>query len=292
MPKLVWSACLAVFAAALILAPAARADEDAGAFDTEHLFAFNSGTDLDAPGSKEISAAVTGRFGRTGGIYRAYDSELSLQYTATRDLQLELAALGTYHRIRNVPDTEDLDRAAFSGLSVGVSYRLLDRATHGIGLAVSAEPYWTRIDYENGERINGYGSEFTIAADMVLVPNILVGVLNVSFEPEKTKSRDDGTWSRENTFGVSGGLMIKLGDNIFAGVEMRYLRHYESLNFNDFAGRVFYLGPTVSISFSENAWLTIGWSAQIDGRAVGDDGALDLINFDRNQARLAIGVTF
>lgn len=292
MAKLVWSAWLAALAAMLALLPAARAEDDASVFDTDHLFAFNTGTDMDKPGTKELDAGITGRFGRNGGIYRAYEGDLSFQYTAARNLQLQLAALGTHHRIKDVPDMDDLDRAAFGGLSLDVSYRLLDRATNAFGLAVSAEPYWTRIDDDSGERVNGYGSEFTIAADKELLPNFLVGVLNVSYEPESTKSRVDGTWSRENTTGVSGGLMFKLRDNIFAGAEARYLWRYDSLDFSAFAGRAFYLGPTVSVTFSENAWLTIGWSAQVTGRAAGDDGALDLVNFDRHQARVAFGVSF
>ena len=292
MSKLIKSAWPAAFAAVLVLAQAAHADEDASAFDTDHLFAFSTGTDMDEPGTKELDAGITGRFGRNGGSYRAYEGELSFQYTAARNLQLQLAALGAYHRIKDVPDMDDLDRAAFGGLSAGVSYRLLDRATNAFGLAVSAEPYWTRVDDDSGERVNGYGSEFTIAADRELLPNLLVGVLNVSYEPEKTKSRVDGTWSRQNTTGLSGGLMLKLFDHVFAGAEARYLRRYDSLDFSAFAGRAFYLGPTVSITLSKNAWLTFGWSAQVAGRAADDDGALDIVNFDRHQGRVAFGVSF
>lgn len=293
MPKLVWSPWLAAFAVLLAAAPAVHAEDDAAsAFDTDHLFAFNNGTDMDEPGTKELDAGILGRFGRNGGIYRAYDGDLSFQYTAAPNLQLQLGASGAYHRINDVPDMDDRDMAAFSGISIGLNYRLLDRATHGVGLAVSAEPYWTRIDDDSGERVNGYGSEFVIASDMELVPNFLVGVINVSYEPEKTKSRVDGTWSSQNTAGLSGGLMAKLHDNIFAGVEMRYLRTYDSLDFSAFAGDAFYLGPTISVTLSENAWLTFGWSAQVAGHAVGNDGALDLVNFERNQARLAVGVSF
>ena len=292
MATSVWSAWLAALAATLVLPPAVHAADDASAFDTDHLFAFNNGTDIEKPGTTELDASITGRFGRNGGSYRAYESELSLQYAAARNLRLELAALGAYHHIKDLPDMDDLDRAAFGGLSLGVNYRLLDRATNAFGLAVFAEPYWTRIDDDSGERVNGYGSAFTIAADRELLPNFLVGVLNVSYEPESTKSRVDGTWSRENTTGLSGGLMLKLDDNMFAGAEARYLWRYDSLDFSAYAGRAFYLGPTVSITISDNAWLIFGWSAQVGGRAAGDDGALDLVNFDRHQARMAFSVSF
>ena len=247
MPKPVCTIWLAALAVLLVPATAAQADKRASTgFDTSDLFAFNTGTDMEEPGTKRLAVGVTGRFDRNGDTYRAYEGALSLEYTATRNLQIVLAALGTHHNIKDIPELDDLDRTAFGGLSVGVSYRLLDRAMHGLGLAVSAEPYWTRIDDDSGERVNGYGSEFTVAADKELVPNVLVGVLNVSYYPEKTKSRLDGTWSSENTAGVSGGLMFKLGDEITAGAEVRYLRRYDSLDFSAFAGHAFYLGPTVS----------------------------------------------
>jgi hypothetical protein len=163
---------------------------------------------------------------------------------------------------------DDLDRTAFGGLSVGISYRLLDHAAHGVGFAVSGAPYWTRIDDDSGESVNGYGSDFVLAADVDLVPKVLVGVLNLVYEPEQTKSRVDGSWSRENTAGLGGGLMFKLKGNIAVGPEARNLRKYDSLDFGAFAGQAFYLGQTLSVSFSDDAWLTVGWSAQIAGRPV------------------------
>ena len=291
--SIVHCATFVALAAVLIIGQSVHADEkDSDRIETDHLFAFNAGTDVDEPGTKELDAGFTGRFGRAGGSYRALESELSFQYQATRNLQVELEASGTFHHIKNVPDMDDRDSAAFGGLSIGLSYRLLDRAAHGIGLAVSAAPYWTRVDDDSGEPVNGYGSEFVIASDVELVPNLLVGVVNLSYEPETSKSRIDGTWSRQSTVGLSGGVMAKLRDNVFAGLEARYMRQYDSVDLSAFAGQAFYLGPTVSINLSEHTWVTAGWSIQVAGQANGEDGSLDLTNFDRQQARLAFGMYF
>ncbi len=283
----------AAFLAYLTIGPAVYADESgADQIGTDHLFAFNAGTDMDDPGSKELDAGFSGRFGRSGGTYRAIESELSFQYQATRRLQLELQGSGTFHHIKDVPGMDDRNGAAFGGLSIGLSYRLLDRAAHGVGLAVAAAPYWTRVDDGSGEPVNGFGSEFVVASDVNLVPNMLVGVINVSYEPETAKSRADGTWSRQSTIGVSGGLMARLSKNLFAGLEARYLRQYDTVDLSTLAGQAVYLGPTGSITLSESTWLTFGWSVQVAGRANGEDGALDLTNFDRQQGRLAFGVSF
>jgi hypothetical protein len=281
-------AWLAAFVTGGILASAARADD----IDTDHLFAFNSGTDIGNPGEKEVDATFNGRFGRNGGSYAAVEGELSFQYTASHNLALTLAAATDYHHIKDVADMDDRNAAAFGGLSFQVNYRLIEREKSGVGLAVSAEPHWSRVDDDSGEPINGYGSEFVLAADAEVIPDLLVGVLNVTYEPETSQSRVDDTWSRQNTLGFGSGLMLKLHDNVFAGMEARYLRRYDSIGFSAFAGQAFYLGPTVSISLSEQAWLTAGWSMQIAGRAADADGALDLVNFDRHRALLAFGLSF
>jgi opacity protein-like surface antigen len=285
MVRFAW---LAAFLASAVLASGARADD----IETDHLFAFNSGTDIGNPGEKEVSATFNGRYGRNGGFYAAVESELSFQYTATRNLAFTLAAATDYHKIKDVPDFDDRNAAAFGGLSLQVNYRLLEREKSGVGLGISAEPRWSRVDDDSGEPITGYGSEFVLAADVEVVPNFLVGVLNVSYEPESSQSRVDDTWSQQNTLGFGGGLMLKLRDNVFAGVEGRYLRRYDSLGFSDFTGQAFYLGPTVSIALSEQAWVTVGWNMQIAGRAADGDGALDLVNFDRHQAVLTFGASF
>lgn len=284
---------LAALMAVLTVGPAVHADEnDADTIGTDHLFAFNAGTDMDDPGSKELDAGFGGRFGRSGGTYSAIESEVSFQYQATRNLQIELQTSGTYHHIKDVPGMDDRTGVAFGGMSIGLSYRLLDRAAHGVGLAVSAAPSWTRVDDDSGEPVNGFGSEFAIASDVNLVPNMLVGVVNVSYEPETSKSRVDGTWSRQSTIGVSGGVMAKLSKRLFAGVEARYLRQYETLDLSMLSGQAVYLGPTVSITLSKSTWMTFGWSMQVAGRANGENGALDLTNFDRQQGRLAFGMSF
>ena len=43
---------------------------------------------------------------------------------------------------------------------------------------------------------------------------------------------------------------------------------------------------------SERARLTANWSVQAWGRTAGSDGNLDLVNFERHQARLVFGVNF
>ena len=256
------------------------------------MFSFNAGSDIGDPGEKEIQAGFFGRFGKAGGTYSALTSELSFQTTPMPNLQIGMAASASHYTIENVPGLANRNTTAFNELSFGLAYRLLDRAASGLGLTISAEPHWSRVDDVTGEPVNGYGVDFTLAADREIVPNRIVGVVNLLYQPEVDQSRLDGAWSRETVAGLGTGLMFRAGENIFVGVESRYLRKYDALDFSAFAGHAFFLGPSLSIALSKNAWLTAGWSAQIAGRAADAGGSLDLVNFSRYEVRAAIGTQF
>ena len=86
--------------------------------------------------------------------------------------------------------------------------------------------------------------------------------------------------------------MAQIQSGIFIGGEARYLRQYDGLGFDNLAGQGFFLGPTVYFKLSQRAWMTIAWSAQVAGHATAVAGSLDLVNFERQQARLLFGVSF
>lgn len=289
MRSVICSVALTTALSATLVAPRAARAEDV---DSDHLFSFNAGTDVGELGEKEIGTSVTGQFGRGAGSYAALAGELGFQYTAGANLVLGAAANGAYHAIDNIPDIAPLHRAAFGGLSFSATYRLLDREKRGFGLAVSAEPHWARVDETTGQPIDGYGVEATLAADTELIPSRVIAVFNLGIQPETARSRLDGTWSRENTVKIGSGVMVKVTDNVFAGVEARYLRSYETLGFAGFSGHAFFLGPSLSVALPKKSWLTVGWSSQIVGRNVEAGGALDLADFSRHEVRVAWGKQF
>jgi hypothetical protein len=101
-----------------------------------------------------------------------------------------------------------------------------------------------------------------------------------------------GIWSRQATIGVATALMAQIGPNLFVGTEARYLRSYEGLGFDNFAGHGFFVGPTIYANLSERSWILFAWNVQIAGRSADDPGPLDLKNFERHQATLKFGFTF
>lgn len=70
------------------------------------------------------------------------------------------------------------------------------------------------------------------------------------------------------------------------------MRVYDGSGFDHLAGEGFFVGPTIYFKLSEHAWLAAAWSAQAAGHATATVGSLDLVNFERQQARVLFGVNF
>jgi hypothetical protein len=119
-----------------------------------------------------------------------------------------------------------------------------------------------------------------------------VVAFNLLYQPETMRSKATGTWSQESTAGVAMAVMAQVRSGIFVGGEARYLRKYEGPGLDTLAGQGFFIGPTVYVKLSEKAWIAAAWSAQVAGQAATSAGSLDLVNFERRQARLLFGVNF
>jgi hypothetical protein len=131
-----------------------------------------------------------------------------------------------------------------------------------------------------------------IGIDKELIPNRVIAAFNLLYGPEVTHSRETGISLQESTLGISTALMAQVRPGLLVGGEARYMRRYEGLGLDAFAGHALFLGPTVFAKLSERAWITAAWSIQVAGRSADDPGWLDLTNFERHQARLLFGFTF
>lgn len=59
-----------------------------------------------------------------------------------------------------------------------------------------------------------------------------------------------------------------------------------------FTGNALFVGPTFYGKFSEKAWMSAAWSAQVAGHGHNEIAALDLTNFERHRALLRFGYNF
>lgn len=76
------------------------------------------------------------------------------------------------------------------------------------------------------------------------------------------------------------------------GGEARYFRRYDGIGLEELSGQALFIGPTAYFRLSERSRLTATWSVQAWGRPAGSNAALDLVNFERHQAKLVFGVNF
>jgi hypothetical protein len=274
--------------AALAAAPAVALADD----ETEYHFGFTTGTSVGEIGEKEIQSRLTGRLGKSAGHYSMLSNKLEAEYVPLRDFRLSLAAYVTQHRIAGIPGLDDRRSGAFDGLAFGLKYRLIDRNHGPFGLAIEAEPQWRRVDGTSGAPVDQIGGQYSLLLDKELVPNRIISAFNLVYEPEVSRSRLEGTWSHESTVRVAAAIMAQAQPHVSYGLETRYLRKYEGLALDRFAGHALYVGPTVSATLPRGYWLLAAWSVQVAGRSVGGQGPLDLTNFERHQVRLKLGFNY
>jgi hypothetical protein len=266
----------------------ANADE----LDTEHLFGFMIGSDVGAAGEREFQSQGTGRFSRDGGSYRALDQEFELEWVPAKNFRVELGSAFALDRIAGVPGLTDVSQLAWQGASLDLRYQFLDRDTAPVGLTVAVETHADRIDESTAATVRNYGTGWTLAMDRELVPKFMVAALNLSYQPEWTRFIGSIAEQHEATIGSAFALMMQVRPGFFLGGEGRYLRNFEGIGLDALTGQAVFVGPTAYIELSDRSRLTAAWSIQAWGRSTGSGGALDLVDFERHQARLIFGVNF
>jgi len=260
--------------------------------DTEHIFGFTEGADVGEVGDKEIEKETSAGFGKRMGLYAASSTLLDFKYVPLPGVLISPGLLLSYHGIAGVPGFDDRQQIGFQGLSFEVKYQLLDRNHAPFGLTLFAQPRWTRIDEANGERVSQFSSEFTLALDKEILPQRLFGAINLIYEPEISRSHETGEQERGSRLGGSAALAAQILPGVLIGAEARYLRAHEGLIPNSLKGEALFVGPTLYTRLSPNTFMSIAWSGQIAGHAVGEPGRLDLSNFERNRIRFRLGLAF
>lgn len=271
------------------LVPACVYAED---IDTEHLFGFVIGTDVGSLGEREFQSQTTGRFSKAGGSYRAIDQELELEFVPTDNFRIEVGGSFASYDINGVPGFEDRNQLDWQGASLDLRYKLFDRKVAPVGLTFALETHADRFDDITAAPARKYGTELTLALDRELIPNRVVAAFNLLYEPEWTHFLGTGLTEQQSTAGAAVAVMAQIRPGFLIGGEARYLRQYDGIGLDNFAGQALFAGPTAYWQLSERSRLTVAWSAQVWGRPAGSSAALDLVNFERHQARVIFGVNF
>jgi hypothetical protein len=181
---------------------------------------------------------------------------------------------------------------SWQGVSVDFRYRFLDKDKAPFGMTFAVETHADRVDETTAAVVRNYGTEFTLAVDREVIPNVAVAALNLTYQPEWTRFVGTGAAEQESTIGAAFALMAQVRPGVFLGGEARYFRRYDGIGLEEFSGQAVFVGPTAYFQLSERSRLTASWSVQAWGRPAGSNAALDLVNFERHQARLVFGVNF
>jgi hypothetical protein len=283
-----------IFSAAVLCFPAFfPAIGYASEVDTEHMFGFMIGSDVGEVGEREAESKTTARLSRSGGTYQAISQAIELEFVPAKNFRVDLGATLASYNIRNVTNFDDARRFDFQGGEAEFRYRFLDRETAPFGLTFNIGFHADRLDENTAARVRAYGTEFVLAVDRELIPDRVVAAFNLLYEPEWSHLAIPGAaMRRDSTIGTAAALMVQVHPGVFIGGETRYLRQYEGINLGEFSGDAVFIGPTAFVKVSERARLTAAWSFQVSGSSVEGGGHLNLIGFERHQARLIFGVNF
>jgi hypothetical protein len=261
--------------------------------ESKYIFGFTDGSDIGAEGEKAIELETTAGFARRGGRYAAIEQELEFEHVVTQNFGYELSAHGVHTNIRNVEGMDDAKRMAFGGLSAKFRYLVLGRGPESpIGLTVSVEPEWARVEVDTGANAQIWGAKFKVAADTELVTNRLYLGANLIYAPEVVRDPGVSGWERGSSFGITSALAYRLTPTITVGAEVEHYRVFDGLYLNYQSGHAWYVGPTMQIQFTKKIKLAAAFSTQVAGHSVGDPRRLDLTNFEKYRANMKFEVEF
>ncbi|MBB4196445.1 hypothetical protein CCR94_20025 [Rhodoblastus sphagnicola] len=258
-------------------------------FDTKHIFGFTEGTAINAPDEREAEFVTTAHFlKRGGGLYRAAEQEATAEGALTQGLGYELTLHGAAVQTRGAAGLDPLRQVNFSGLSVEPKFIVLSRDSAPIGLAVSLQPEWERIDAVSGRGARSFALPARLMADAAWGGRFYAGA-NLLYAPEWDREAGAPA-ARGALFGATGALAWRLAPQISLGGAVEAYAATRSLGLGAPAGTAVYLGPTFFARLAPNLFIAGAWSIQVGGRPVA--GGLEDYNqteFSRHKARLTLG---
>lgn len=296
---------LPAFAAAallgLVTGQPACAEDQKDEVDTENLFGFTEGSETGKKGEQEILSDTIVRFskrrdGPGGSGYSVVNTRIAYQYDPTDQSSIELSLFGDARRVRNIADLADKSFGTFDGVSLELKYQFVKpKDDQRFGFAIELRPSYFRVLPIEGQGSDIVEMETVAEFDYQIVPDRLWYGGNVSFDPSVGRLRGSGEVDRSSTFLWSNALAGRVGKDTFLGSEVRYLRAYDGAFLNRFEGHAVTLGPTLYHKFSEKAYVTLAYAAQVAGHDRDPTyaaRAFDLAHFERHAVRVKLGYEF
>jgi hypothetical protein len=252
-------------------------------------------------GETELSLWATDRRGKGEGHYDAQDYKLEVERGITDRFGVSVYSKFASHQVRGPGDEFDRgDRNfAFQGLSAEFKYQLRAPRHGRLGVALYAEPGWSRISKVTGEK----GREFELELKAIVQKNFaadrLVWAANLTLEPEWEREHEEiapgvvgSVTEKELAIELATGLSWRLAPRWWLGVEGRYHSVYpdwtHGLQRENYA---VYAGP--SVHYEAGEWsLTATWLPQLFGGPSAPGSSLEFEDHEKNELRLKVSREF
>jgi len=270
-----------------VSAPARAAD-----VDSEHLFGFSEGADIGKKGEREVESEAVARAGKAAGSYGTLTENLEAKFVPVENLRLGGRATFAYFGISGVPGLEDRHQGALQGVSFEARYALIDRSRGPFGLTVIAEPRWGRVDDISGAPVRSYSGMLTVAADKALIADRLFAAFNILYDSDATHFELTDLCQHQSRIGFAAAMAGRVQPGLFLGGEVRYVRVYDGLGLNTYSSQALFAGPTFYLQLSRQLAMSGAWNWQIRGHTAAGGGSLDLIHFERQQAKVRVNFNF
>jgi len=242
------------------------------AFASERHFTYAYESGVLRPGAREIEPWTTFRLGRSD-FYSRLDTRIELELGLTDRLQTALY-LNMKAQVEGTAD-ERVSTTEFEGISSEWKLKLSDPVADRVGFALYGE-------------LSAGPAEVELEGKLILDKRVgrFLGALNVVGEYE---------WGFEEPGKREKGLEVDAGGCVFVtprltvGLELR--SHTVFPPEGEPTRSALFLGPTVSYA-KDRWWVAASVLPQIAALAGASDGNLDLVEHERVEVRVLVGLEF
>lgn len=254
-------------------------------------FGFATGSDVADLGAWGIALDTAGSIGGRGGEFRSVTPILQVSGSFLPCLEVGPYAFLTSNNFKSYAVGSTNAAGTVFGGGLELKYKILGRATNGIGLTFAVNPnaggYSGRFYGNSGSVFN---NSFRLLADAELMRDKLYGALNLELFQNTI---ENNALKNLSTFAVRGALSYKVLDSLFIGAEASYQRGYEGTWMNRYVAHAAYVGPTFFWAINDKLTLNGTVAFQVAGSdKYAPNAGLGIGFFPRTQGRLKLAYAF
>jgi hypothetical protein len=294
-------------------AAASAACKETSALPTD-VFGFTTGSDVNDLRATSAALEYNGNYGTRFGKLNGHLLKAQVSYSPISCVEIGPTIQGFSSNARF--NTFGFDTRQYGG-TVEMKYKVLGRATHGVGLTITTEPGIFSRQYKSGfadalgnpfqPRGNLVSNLARVLIDFELVKDRVYGAINLEHNAvwDDPVSQSAGLgfaapgYARFSNVNIRAALAYKVSDTFYVGVEGSHQRAYTGIFMKQELGNAWFAGPTFYWQATEKLALTGAYNYQFAGQtrdafnAIGASSkSVDLINFNRHLAKLKLAYSF